>query len=81
MAEKRNSLSLAEGVILFEYAKKNPGVGMRKIAEVFTYGRTHMQGILKTKESITNSFQTQAPTSRKRNCGAKYKDVDAAVFE
>ena len=57
MGEKRNSLSLAERVILIEYAKKNPGVGMRKIAEVFTYGRTQVQGILKTKESITNSSQ------------------------
>ena len=66
-AEKSNSLLLAERVKLNEYAKKNPGVGTRKIADIFKCGHTQVQNILKTKESIMKSFQTNALTPRKCN--------------
>ena len=39
MAEKRKSLTLANGVKVIEYAKANPRVGTRKIIEVFKCGR------------------------------------------
>ena len=81
MAEKRKSLTLVDRVKVIEYAEANPRVGTRKIAEVFKCGRTQVQGILNSKEAIMTSFQANAPTSRNRNRGARYEDVDAAVYE
>ena len=78
---KRNALSLADRMKVIEYADKNPGTGTRKIADIFKCGRTQIQTILRDKESITLDFQTNAPTSRKRNRGAHYQDVDDAVYE
>ena len=63
MAEKqaqKNTLSLGDRVKLIDYAKKNPGVGTRRIAEIFKCGRTQVQTILKAKESIIADFETNA---------------------
>lgn len=54
---------------------------MRKIAEVFKYGRTQVQIILKAKESMISDFERNAPASRKRSCNAQYQDVDGAVYD
>ena len=40
-----------------------------------------MQSILKSKEPIMSSFQANAPASRKCSRGAKYEDMDTAVYE
>ena len=84
MAEKqaqKNTLSLGDRVKLIDYAKKNPGVRTRRIAEIFKCGRTQVQAILKAKESIIADFETNAPASRKRSRGTRYQDVDDAVYE
>ena len=65
---------------LIEYAKLNPTIGMRKIAEVFKCGRTQVQTILKAKESIISDFETNAPAPRKQSRNAQYQDVDGAVY-
>ena len=46
---QKNTLSLGDRVKLIDYAKKNPGVGTRRIAEIFKYGQTQVQTILKAK--------------------------------
>ena len=79
MAE--NMLSLGDRVKLIDYAKKNPGVGTRRIAEIFKCGRTQVQAILKVKESIIADFETNAPALRKRSCGTRYQYFDDAVHE
>ena len=84
MAEKqvqKNTLSLGNRVEVIDYAKKNPGVGTRRIAEIFKCGRTQVQAILKTKESIIADFETNAPASRKCSHGTRYQNVDDAVYE
>ena len=60
MATKRNTLCLADKMKLIEYAKLNPTIGTRKIAEVFKCGRTQVQMILKAKELIISDFETNA---------------------
>ena len=76
-----NTLSLGDRVKLIDYAKKNPGVGTRRIAEIFKCGRTQVQAILKVKESIIADFETNAPALRKRSCGTRYQYFDDAVHE
>ena len=84
MAEKqvqKNTLPLGEKVKLINYAKRNPSIGSRKIAEIFKCGRTQVQAILKAKESIIADFETNAPASRKCSRSTKYQDVDDAVYK
>ena len=78
---QKNTLSLGDKVKLIDYAKKNPGVGTRRIAEIFKCGRTQVQAILKAKESIIADFETNASASRKHSRGTRYQDVDDAVYE
>lgn len=69
MAEKqvqKNTVSSGDRVKLINYAKKNPGVGTRRIAEIFSCGRMQVQVILKAKVNITE-FETNAPASRKHS--------------
>ena len=63
MATKQTTLCLADKMKLIEYAKLNPTVGTRQIAEVFKCGRTQVQMILKAKESIISDFEMNAPAS------------------
>ena len=78
---QKNTLSLGDRVKLIDYAKKNPGVGTRRIAEIFKCGRMQVQAILKVKELIIANFETNAPASRKRSRSTRYQDVDDAVYE
>ena len=74
-------MTLADRVKVIKYAWANPRVGTIKIAKVFKCGPTQVQGILKSKEAIMTSFVANAPASRKCSRGARYEDVDAAVYE
>ena len=81
MAAKRNTLCLADKMKVIEYAKQNPSAGTRKIAEVFECGRTQIQTIMKTQESITRDYKTNAPAARKSLRGPQYKDVDSILYD
>ena len=69
---------------LIEYAKLNPTVGMRKIAEVFKCGRTQVQTILKAKKSIISDFETNAPAVETRlrlgKRGLRHLDILLKIF-
>ena len=78
---QKNMLSLGDRVEVIDYAKRNPGVGTRRIAEIFKCGQTQVQAILKVKESIIADFETNAPASRKCSRGTRYQDIDDAVYE
>ena len=54
---KKNTLSLGDRVKLIAYAKENPSVGTRKIADTFQCGQTQVQAILKAKESSALAVQ------------------------
>ena len=64
---QKNTLSLGDRVKLIDYAKKNPSVGTRRIAEIFKCGRMQVQAILKAKESMIADFETNAHASNKRS--------------
>jgi len=50
--KKRNCLDISEKVYVLEFAKKNPNLGSRKLADFFGIGKTQIQVILKNKEPI-----------------------------
>ena len=72
MAEKQvqKNMSLGDKVKLIDYAKKNPGVGTRRITE-----------ILKVKESIITDFETNASPSRKCSHSTRYQDIHHVLYK
>ena len=59
-------------------AKRTPGFGSRKLAEMFNCGRTQIQKILKEKELILSDYETNAPSSRKR---CTHVNIDDAMYQ
>lgn len=43
---KRNELSLKRRMEVLDYADRNPGCGVRKVAKVFDYGKTEILSII-----------------------------------
>lgn len=78
---RRNTLCLDNKMKLIKYFKENPSTGSRKLAEIFGCGRTQIQLILKSKETIKIQYEMHTPANRKRKQEAKYKSIDDAVFE
>ena len=66
MVSSRCELSLKERVNVIEYAKKNPRVGSRAIAETFGCGRTQIQIILKNREKILEEYETNAALASRK---------------
>ena len=54
--KKRKCLDISEKVKVLEFAKKNPNLGSRKLADHFGIGKTQIQAILKNKEAIMDAY-------------------------
>ena len=80
-SRKRNELTLKQRVEVIDYHKKNPLAGTRKLAEIFSCGRTQVQLILKKKDEIQAEFEANAPESRKRHRGTQFDEVNEVVYK
>ena len=60
------------------YANVHPHLGARKIAEHFKTGRTQIQTILKSKESILALYKTN---DERRQRMTKYSNINQAMWE
>ena len=76
-AKCRNELSLEKKVEVLKYVKDNPGVGSRKVADVFICGKTQILCILKNKDKIMRDYETNGPRDRKRH----FTDVNKTVYK
>jgi len=80
--KKRNCLDISEKVKVLEFAKQNPNLGSRKLADHFEIGKTQIQEILENKEAIIDAYASNAtPNHTKRKCSSKYSDVTQAVWD
>ena len=71
---KRTHLSLEKKVEIVSKPKDNPGIGMRALADIFSCS------ILKQKESILASYESNASTSKKSRA-SKFLDINEALYQ
>ena len=80
--KKRECLDISEKAKVLQFAKKNPNLGSRKLADHFEIGKTQIQAILKNKEAIIDAYASNAtPKHAKRKCSSKYSNVNQAVWD
>ena len=80
--KKRKCLDISEKVKVLEFAKQNPNLGSRKLADHFEIGKTQIQAILKNKEAIIHAYvSNETPNHAKRKPSSKYSDVNQAVWD
>ena len=82
---KRNDLTLKYKYDVIKEAEKNPGIGIRRLAEMFKCGETQISCILKKKAEIVSLYHENASLdlchTRKRSRPLKFSDVNDALFD
>lgn len=61
--KKRNCLTLKRKIEVINYSKKNPGINIRSLADIFQCGKTQIAQILKTKDSLLSMYESNASSS------------------
>ena len=80
--KKRECLDISKKVKVLQFAKKNPNLGSRKLADHFEIGKTQIQAILKNKEAIIDVYASnETPNHAKRKRSSKYSDLTQAVWD
>lgn len=62
-------------------SKLFPQESTRKLAEKIKSGKTQIQNILKKKDEILRSFETNSSSNIKRLRGAKNNEIDSTLLE
>lgn len=79
--KRRKELTLKQKVEVIHYVKANPGVGARKVADVFECGKTQIQSILLRQASILSEYEGSGSRSdRKRSRSTEYAEVNDAMY-
>ena len=76
----RIHLSLEKKVEVIKEAKNYPGMTLRSLAERFNCGKTQISYILKKKQSILASYESNASTS-KHGRTSKFSDMNEALYQ
>ena len=63
-----------------DFAKKNPKLGCRKLADIYKIGKTAGTNILNNEKRICEP-QTFCEKSKKRNRHGKYHKINKILFE
>ena len=56
--KKRECLDISEKIKVLQFAKKNPNLESRKLADHFEIGKTQIQAVLKNKEAIIDAYSS-----------------------
>ena len=81
---KRNDLSLKLKYEVIKAVEKEPKIGIRKLAGLFSCGKTQISTILNNRERIVEMYEAQnasAGKCHKRNCESKYSDLNEALHD
>ena len=71
--KKRECLDISEKVKVLQFAKKNPNLGSKKLADHFETGKTQIQAVLKNKEAIIDAYASnETPNHAKIKRSSKY---------
>ena len=65
---------------MIKKARNHPGITVRSLAELFNCGKTQISYILKNKDSILASYESNASTS-KQGRASKFSDVNQALYQ
>ena len=79
---KRNDLSLKLKYEVIKTVEKEPKIGIRKLAGLFSCGKTQILTILNNKEKIVEMYEAHnalAQKCHKRNRESKYSDLNEAL--
>ena len=77
----RNELTLKQKfLILEEYEGSGGSIGVRKLAEKYSCGKTQVSNI-RNKERVREEYVTGRTESKKRNRTSQYADLNDAVWE
>ena len=79
---KRNDLSLKLKYEVIKTVENEPKIGIRKLAGLFSCGKTQISTILNNKEKIVEMYEVHnasAQKCHKRTCESKYSDLNEAL--
>ena len=76
----RACLTLERRHEIIQFAKDNPTLGYRKLAKMFSVGKTQIQSIIKKKQEILEAYENNQRKGLKRQRSGKYADVNEAVW-
>ena len=77
----KKTLSLDEKVKFLDFAKANPTLGCRKLAEIFKIGKTAAANINKEEKNIRSQHELFHEKSKKRNRPGKYRKINEILYE
>ena len=84
-AKKRNCLTLKKRIEVINYAKKNPGMNIRSLADIFKCAKRHIAKIIKNKDSLLSLYGSNASGSRVHATmtfrSSQFMDVNKALYE
>ena len=74
-------LTSDENIKLLDFAKKNPTLGCRKLADIYKIGKIATANILKNEKKIREQHEMFCEKSKKRNRHDKYHKINEILFE
>ena len=78
----RNELSLKQkNQILEEYERSNGSLGVRRLAEKYSCGKTQVSNIIRNKDKLREQYEAGLPELKTRNRTSQYADLNDAVWE
>ena len=77
----KKTFSLDKKVKFSEFAKRNPTVGCRKLAELFKIGKTAAGNIIKEKKNICSQHELFHEKCKKRNRPGKYRRINEILHD
>ena len=80
----RNTLTLKQKYEVIDTAKKNPGMSVRAIANIFSCGRSQISTILNNKETVVEQYESNMSSTsmltRKRSRQSDFAPVNEALY-
>ena len=78
---QKKTLTLEEKIRVLDHAEKNPKVGCRKLASLFSVGKRHIAALIKDKRNVRAQYETFRSANNKRSQDGKYQEINKAVYQ
>ena len=84
-SKNKNYLELKKKIELIKTLQKNPGISIRALGGIFQCGKSQIAQILKNKEYLLATFESNASENRalssKKPRKSEYVEVNKALYE
>ena len=77
----KKTLTLDEKIKFLDFAKKNPKLGCRKLADIYKIGKTPKTNTLNDEKKIRGQHEIFREKPKKRNRHGKYHTINEILFE